>query len=51
MVSFKIIDDDIDLNSLKNTDEADALADLLDTEGPLVAGRSFLSPFATGYHG
>ena len=34
--SFKIIDDDIGLNSLRPSDEAEAMVDLLGPDAPLI---------------
>lgn len=36
MFSFKIIDDDIDINSLQPSQDAEIFVDLLDPEGPAV---------------
>ena len=35
-ISFQIIDDDININDLKTTEESEILVDLLDAEGPAV---------------
>jgi len=40
--SFKIIDDDIDINSLIPSQEAEILVDLLDAEGPIIADDSLI---------
>lgn len=40
--SFKIIDDDIDINSLMPSQDAEILVDLLDPEGPVIADESLL---------
>ena len=40
--SFKIIDDDIDMNSLTPSQDAEILVDLLDPEGPQIAEEQSL---------
>ena len=45
--SFKIIDDDIGLNSLNASEEAEAIVDLLGPDAPIIVdGKLFLSHFS-----
>ena len=41
ILSFKIIDDDVDFRDLKPADEVEALVDLLDPEGPVIVDGIF----------